>query len=149
MPESSHASEKTSQTVDAFWETFPLFWQMIQFHIRQVAVEQFDITVEMFHILRHIRKGRDSVSTLAEAKNISRPAISQGVNLLVNRGLVVRTTDLRDRRHVRLSLTPDGNSLLDAIFGDTRRWMMQKLSALNASEIEALNNSMDSLRKIL
>ncbi|MBE3037414.1 MAG: MarR family winged helix-turn-helix transcriptional regulator [Chloroflexi bacterium] len=149
MDESTRSSEKLRQAVDVFWETFPPLWRMIHVHIREVAVEQFNITVEQFHILRHIRRGRDSVSALAEAKDISRPAISQSVDLLVTRGLIVRSIDPQDRRHVKLDLTADGNALMDAIFGDTRQWMMKTLEPLSADEIQALTCSMESLKKIL
>jgi DNA-binding MarR family transcriptional regulator len=149
MNKSTHSSEKLKQAVDLFWEAFPPLWRMIQAHIREVAVEQFNISVEQFHILRHIRRGRDSVSALAEAKDISRPAISQSVDLLVIKGLILRSTDPQDRRHVRLALTAEGNALMDAIFGDTRRWMMKTLEPLSADEIQALTGAMESLKKIL
>ncbi len=149
MDASARSSEKLRQAVDGFWETFPPFWRMIQAHIREVAVEQFDISVEQFHILRHIRMGRDSVSALAEAKDISRPAISQSVDLLVTKGLILRTIDPQDRRHVKLDLTADGNSLMDAIFGDTRRWMMNTFARLSDKEIQSLIDSMESLKKVL
>jgi DNA-binding MarR family transcriptional regulator len=149
MDASTRSSEKLRQAVDGFWETYPPLWRSIQAHIRQVAVEQLNITVEQFHILRYIRRGRDSVSALAEAKDISRPAISQSVDLLVTRGLIVRTIDPQDRRHVKLDLTADGNALMDAIFGDTRQWMMKMFATLSAKEIQALTFSMESLKKIL
>jgi len=148
MDTATRSSEKLMQVVDGFWETFPPLWRMIQAHIRQVAVEQLNITVEQFHILRYIRRGRDSVSALAKAKDISRPAISQSVDLLVTRGLIVRTIDPQDRRHVKLDLTADGNALMDAIYGDTRQWMMKIFAPLSAKEIQALTFSMESLKKI-
>jgi DNA-binding MarR family transcriptional regulator len=137
------------QVVDSYWETFPPLWRMIQAHIRQVAVEQYEITVEQFHALRHIHRGYDSVSKLAKVKDISRPAVSKAVDLLVHRGLIVRTTDLQDRRHVKLDLTEKGNNLLDAIYDETRRWMIKLLETLDSREMRALIFSMDSLRKIL
>jgi len=149
MDGTARASENLRRVVDIFWETIPPFWRMVHAHIREVAVEKFNIPVEQFHILRHIRRGRDSVSALAEAKNISRPAISQSVDLLVTRGLVIRAIDPHDRRHVKLSLTTDGNALMDAVFGDTRKWMMKTLEPLSAGEIQALVCSMESLTKIL
>ena len=149
MTTSTHSSEKLRQAVDGFWETYPPLWRKIQAHIRQAAEEQFNITVEQFHILRLIRRGRDSVSLLAEAKNISRPAISQSVDLLVRGGLILRSVDPQDRRRVKLDLTADGNALMDALFGDTRQWMMQSLAPLSALEIEELIRSMESLRKVI
>ena len=149
----SHPSQpspvKLGQAVEVFWETFPPFWHEVRAYIRQVAVEQFDLNVEQFHILRHIRKGQGSVSEIAEAKHISRPAISQAVDVLVNKGLVRRTQNLQDRRHVSLDLTPEGNALLDAIFDQTRRRMEQMLALLSADELQALIGSMESLKKII
>ena len=141
------SSEMLKHAVDVFWETYPPLWRMIQAHIREVAVEQFNISVEQFHILRHIRRGRDSVSDLAEVRDLSRPAVSQSVDLLVTRGLIFRTTDLQDRRHIKLDLTAEGNALLDAIFGNTRQWMSGMFDQLNADEIQAFIFSMDSLKK--
>ncbi len=143
------SSELLRHAVDIFWETYPPLWRMIQAHIREVAVEQFHISVDQFHILRHIRRGRNSVSELAEVRDISRPAVSQCVDLLVTRGLIFRTTDIQDRRHIKLDLTADGNALMDAIFGDTRQWMVEMFAQLNADEIQAFTVSMDSLKKIL
>jgi DNA-binding MarR family transcriptional regulator len=149
MDSTVRSSELTRHAVDVFWETYPPLWRMIQAHIREAAVEQFGISVDQFHILRHIRRGRNSVSELAEVRDISRPAVSQCVDLLVTRGLIFRTTDTLDRRHIKLDLTPDGNSLLDAIFGNTRQWMVEKLDTLTSDEIQAFTFSMDSLKKII
>ena len=144
---SAPSNASLRQAVETFWETIPPFWQRIRAHIHLVATEQFDISVEQFHILRHIRRGQASVSELAEAKNISRPAISQAVNLLVNKGFITRIPDTRDRRHVRLALTASGDALLDAIFDETRQWMIQILSPLSDEELQSLMHGMDSLRK--
>jgi DNA-binding MarR family transcriptional regulator len=135
------------QAVDAFWEAFPPFWHLVRAHIRQVAVEQFGISVEQFHILRQVRRGLVSISALAAARNISRPAISQAVEVLVQKGLLTRTTDPRDRRYIQLSLTTPGNALLDAIFDNTRQWMVQILATLSEEELEALILSLNALRK--
>ncbi len=142
-----HSEDLIGQAIDRFWETIPPFWHRVRAHIRQLAAEQFDISVEQFHILRNIRRGRGSVSELAEAKNISRPAISQAVDLLVNKGLITRTTNANDRRQVRLALTDSGNALLDAIFDNTRQWMAHILSPLSNEELQTLTLAMESLRK--
>jgi DNA-binding MarR family transcriptional regulator len=150
MSESLQPSIQTlRQVVEAFWESYPPFWRTIRSHIRNVAVDQFAISVEQFHILRHVRKGHGSVSELAQIQQISRPAISQAVDILVNKGLITRTQSSQDRRCVRLDLTSAGNDLLDAIFNHTRQWMMQVLAALDESELQNLLRSMDALKKIL
>jgi nucleoside triphosphatase len=134
------------QAVETYWETLPPFWQRIRAHIRQVAAEEFDLSFEQFQILRYIRQGRCTVSELAEAKNISRPATSQAVAILVDRGLVTRRTDELDRRHIRLALTASGDILLDVIMNNTRQWMMEILSPLSDGELISLTQAMNTLR---
>jgi DNA-binding MarR family transcriptional regulator len=133
------------QTIDCFWETVPPLWSRIRERIRLTAADRFDITVEQFHILRHIRLGHGSVSQLADAKRISRPAISQAVELLVNKGLITRTHDPIDRRVVQLELTVSGCALLDALFQDTRDWMRLNLADLSEDELSQICLGMHTL----
>lgn len=145
---SSPPQELFDQTMDRFWETIPPLWSNIRAHIRALATERFDISVEQFHILRYIRRGRWSVSELAEAKNISRPAISQGVDMLVNKGLISRSQNQEDRRYVQLQLTPEGNALLDAISQDTRAWMQSKMGSFSRDELETIVRAMGILKRV-
>jgi|YelNatPaOPRAMG01_1025707.scaffolds.fasta_scaffold60302_2 MarR family multiple antibiotic resistance transcriptional regulator len=140
--------EALRRAVDAFWEAvFPL-WHRVRAHIRQIASERYGITVEQFHILRHIRRGEGSVSELARAKRVSRAAISQAVDALVSRGLIARTPNPEDRRNIHLALTPEGESLLERIFEETRGWMMELLAPLNEEELRTLLEAMRALRRL-
>jgi len=138
------------QAIDRFWETVPPLWGAVRSHIIRVVVTgNFDITVEQFHVLRHVRRGTGSISELAAAKNISRPAISQAVELLVNKGLLTRIQSVQDRRYVELALTEAGNSLLDAVFKETRGWMKERMHALTMDELETISKAMEALKKML
>ena len=130
------------QTISRFWETVPPIWNTVRSRLRSAATQQFDITVEQFHILRHIRSGSHSVSELADIGRISRPAISQAIDALVNKGLVSRRQSTGDRRYNRLELTGEGSLLLDEIFGQARQWMMAKLSSLKADDLQAVMNGL-------
>jgi DNA-binding MarR family transcriptional regulator len=138
-----------NQAIDHFWETVPPLWGMIRTHIRAEATKNFDITVEQFHILRHVRRGTGSISELATAKNISRPAISQAVELLVKKGLLTRSQSTQDRRFVDLALTEAGNHLLDTVFQETRTWMKERMSALSGEELETVAKAMEAMKKML
>ncbi len=137
------------QTIDRFWETVPPLWNFVRSHIRATATQNFDITVEQFHVLRYVRRGMCSISELASAKNISRPAISQAVDILVHKGLLTRVQSTQDRRYVDLALTRAGNDLLDAVFKDTRSWMKQRMSMLSAEELETIAKAMEAMKKIV
>ena len=111
----------TEEALDRFWENVPPLWGQVRGHIRHAATEEFRIGIEQFQVLRLIRAGKGSVSEIAAARNISRPAVSQAVDALANRGLLTRTQDSEDRRHMELALTRSGDELLDAVFENTRR----------------------------
>ena len=137
------------QAIDRFWETIPPLWNHVRSHIRATATSQCDITVEQFHVLRYVRRGTDSLSELATAKNISRPAMSQAVDVLVNKGLLKRVQNTQDRRYVELTLTETGNHLLDTVFQESRRWMREQMRTLTSDELETIAKAMEMMKKII
>jgi DNA-binding MarR family transcriptional regulator len=136
------------QAIDRFWETVPSLWNTVRSHIRATATAKFDISVEQFHVLRYVRRGTDSMSELATAKNISRPAISQAVDVLVKKGLLTRVQSTEDRRYVDLALTEAGNNLLDTVFQENRKWMKERMCDLSTDELETMVNAMEVMKKI-
>ena len=138
-----------NETIDRFWETVPPVWNFVRMHIRGTATGKFDITVEQFHVLRFVRRGPNSMSELATAKNISRPAISQAVDVLVKKGLLTRIPNTTDRRVVELALTEEGNALLDTVFKENREWMKERMNTLTTEELETIGKAMTALKKIL
>jgi DNA-binding MarR family transcriptional regulator len=143
-------TEELSQAaIDRFWEVIPPLWNLVRENVRSIASEQFDISVEQFHILRHIRRGVTSVSDLAEAKGISRPAISQAVDLLVEKGLISRQQEKGDRRFVKLALTPAGDDLMAQIFKENRAWMASRLESLSPGDLECLVQGLQTLKIML
>jgi DNA-binding MarR family transcriptional regulator len=134
-------------TIDCFWDTIPPVWNQIRQHLRDVVLADVDLTVEQFHVLRHIRQGTGSVSEIAAAKRISRPAISQAVDVLVHKGLILRRQSTGDRRYVQLELTRAGTGLLNAIFERNRAWMAEKLAPSSAEELESIRRGLAALAK--
>jgi DNA-binding MarR family transcriptional regulator len=135
--------------LDKFWEVIPPAWFQTRAQIRTTAAEQFNLTVEQFQVLRRIRRGFNSVSTIAEDSRTSRPAVSKAVDGLVNRGLVSRLTDTQDRRHIHLSLTEEGARVLNGIYGETNAWLESKFALLNSAERGQLISVLDLLQKTL
>ena len=144
------ASERLRErAIDRFWETVPPLWNSVRSHIRAMATASFDITVEQFHILRFVRKGSESLSELAAEKYISRPAMSQAVEVLVKKGLLTRVQSTQDRRYVELALTEAGNHLLDTVFQGTRAWMKERMQGLTSAEVETIAKAMEAMKKML
>jgi len=143
----SSAETLVHQVIDSFWVTVPSLWHHIRSRIGQQAREEFNLTHDQFHVLRRIHLGRTNVSDLAEAKHISRPAASRAVDALVDKGMITRTQDPDDRRHVNLALTEKGESVLETIFGRISSWMTVQLSNLEEEELERIIAGLDALNR--
>jgi DNA-binding MarR family transcriptional regulator len=142
------AREVQQTVVDTFWETVPPVWNQVRNNLRQIVAAQFDITVEQFHVLRQIRTGARTMSELAETRRISRPAVSQAADGLVQKGLITRLENSADRRSVLLHLTPAGQELIAAIFAQNRAWMLEQLAGLSLEEAQSINRALCLLAQL-
>jgi DNA-binding MarR family transcriptional regulator len=137
----------SEQLIDAFWETIPPVWRQTRTRIRAIAAERFGLTVEQFQALRRIRKGHDSVSTLAEEGRLSRSQASRAVDVLVRKKLVARLTDTNDRRRVHLSLTAKGEQTLSAIYAETETWLAERFRSLTPMQAQEIAHALALLRE--
>lgn len=137
----------SEELIDAFWESIPSVWRATRTKLRAVAAERFGLTVEQFQALRRIRKGMDTVSAIAEEGRLSRSQASRAVEVLVRRNLVARLTDSRDRRQVRLSLTPAGEQTLAAIYAEAEVWLTERFRALSPEQAHQIAQALLLLRQ--
>jgi DNA-binding MarR family transcriptional regulator len=136
-----------THAVDAVLETLPPVWDRIRSNLRAAATSKFGITLEQFHVLRHIRKGYQSVGDLAEKRQVSRSAVSQAVEVLVEKGLVTRRQESDDRRCVLLELTPHAGKVMDANARENRAWMEEKMASLTPEDLRKILKVMAVLKK--
>jgi DNA-binding MarR family transcriptional regulator len=135
--------------IDLSMATLPAAWNIVRGHIHAVANERFEMTAEQFHIMRHISRGVNSVSQIAAAKRISPSAISQSVDILVNRGLILRSHDADDRRRITLALTPQGQKLLAEVFAETHAWLTERWQNLTPEQVETAMRGLTVLAEAL
>ncbi len=135
--------------IERIWEVLPPAWNQIRANVRAIACDRFGISVQQFRILRLIGRGTCSVSELASTSLISRPAVSQCVDGLVERGLVSREQSERDRRRIKLALTPKGADALAVVFEENRCWMAQRLASLSPEEMGSIIAGMQALRRAI
>jgi DNA-binding MarR family transcriptional regulator len=147
--------EKEKRNIDeidgllrSFWETFPPIWHATRSLTHQTATEEFGITAAQFHTLRRIKEGRASVSALAECMHLSRPNISRTVDELVNADLVAREQDAADRRSIGLSLTPQGEELINNLQRTIGSKMKSRFLQLDQKEIKDIQFALNALRNI-
>ena len=122
-------------------------WDRVRDNLRGTATFQLNITVGQFHILHYIGHGHNTVGQLADARQISRSAVSQSVELLVEKGYICRQERIGDRRYVRLELTDQGAELLNTAYAENRKWIMNKLSALSADELDCMLQGLVPMKK--
>lgn len=142
----AYMDQSLENTVDAVLETLPPVWDRIRLNLRTAATKKFGISLEQFHTLRHIRRGYCHTGDLAEKRQVSRPAISQAIGVLVAKGLVKREQEDDDRRLVRLELTPYANEVLDVNFRENHAWMREKMASLSPEEKNCVREAMKILK---
>ncbi len=107
--------------------------------VRLQVWESMGITFPQLRILFRVR-GRPGIDVrgLATAFGISPSAASQQVDKLVGRGLIGRSDDPQDRRHVCLELTDLGQQAVGEISRATRSHIEGILVQLGDGELAAL-----------
>lgn len=148
MERSPESEEVIQDIVNLFWETFPPSWHRVRAQIHKIVSVEFDLTGGQFHLLRRIGRGHNSVSQLADVKHISRAAISRGVDSLVNKGYVERAHNPDDRRNITLTLTPQGEQLVERVSARIAEWMGSQFSVFNQSELETINEALRLMREV-
>jgi DNA-binding MarR family transcriptional regulator len=90
-------------------------------------------------------RGPQSLAPLADAVAVTPPTASRLCERLVRKGLIARREDHRDRRQVRLALTPAGRELVDAV---TRRRRAEIARLLESVPRDSQRQMVDALRAL-
>jgi DNA-binding MarR family transcriptional regulator len=97
----------------------------------------FELPVGQFRCLRRIMdQDGCKLVDLARETNLSLPNASRLVDRLVQRGLVTRLTDPRDRRAIRLHATSEAIEMIDAITMKRLEHLEKATKDLSFEEVE-------------
>jgi len=112
--------------------------------------EQLGITARQATLLWLVKRSPGlSLAELAAEEGISAPAMSGHVDRLERVGLIERIRSDDDRRRVGLRLTEDGSRLMRSIRARRTTWLADRLRALEASEIDAIEAALPALVRLL
>lgn len=89
-----------------------------------------------------------TLGELAELERVSSPTITKAIGRLHDKGLVEKITDPGDRRFVRVTLTPEGEALLERTRARKTAWLARQLLDLSPTEIEQLAATTDLLEQL-
>lgn len=103
----------------------------------------------LFSILARLVAQPRTVGELAAMERVSAPTMSRAVAQLTDQGYVVRSADEHDGRLVRLSLTPEGSTLVTEERANRDAWMAERLEGLSAKDQTLLRRATDLIEEIL
>jgi len=111
--------------------------------------EQFGVTSRQATLLHLVKRSPGlTLRALAEAEDISAPALSGHIDRLESAGLLVRVRSDVDRRRVGLELTPAGERLLRSIRERRTAWLAEHLDALHPADLRAVEEAIGPLRRL-
>lgn len=107
---------------------------------------RYGITRREWALLALLADGPLHSSALAQRALLDRTRTSRAVGSLVAKGLVSRTVQTGDRRHVQLALTEAGRELHAQMFPQVVALNEALLAPLGAGEVAALDAMLDRLQ---
>ena len=112
--------------------------------------EHLGITARQATVLWLVKRSPGlSLAELAAEEGISPPALSGHVDRLERAGLLERVRSSEDRRRVGLRLTDEGARVMRNIRARRTTWLADRLRALEASEIGAIEAALPALMRLL
>ncbi|MBS1959131.1 MAG: MarR family transcriptional regulator [Bdellovibrionales bacterium] len=124
-----------------FIDIIPRAMQSIREELRNSA--RADFSVPQFRVLAYL--GRNTVATngdLAQHVGVTAPTMSRLVNSLVERKLVIRTTDKTDRREIKLSLSSKGLAKHSELRDSTKDRFARRFENLKIEDKKLLTHAL-------
>jgi DNA-binding MarR family transcriptional regulator len=117
--------------------------------IRRIYAEEFNLSVWEWRVLAILGDGAGLTSTEVSARAImDKPLVSRTVASLLQRGLISRKADPKDKRRAMLSLTPSGGEIYAAIVPRAVAIEKEFLSAFSETQLADLDTVLGQLARI-
>lgn len=100
-------------------------------------------------LLHTLLDGPRRITDLAETEALAQPTVTQLVDRLQQRGLVLRERCADDGRVVRVSISGEGRRSLDAVRTQTRALLQEALEELGDEELAALVGATQTLARLI
>lgn len=138
-----------STTADSFLKFMIEYNSLVRRHI--IACNEYRLNSHCFAVLYHLREKRTSPITMTEfavSIGITKQQLTKLVNDLESRSLVSRSHNLENRRQVHISITPEGEAMLDRITDEIICEIKKALTDFTPSEAEIIRTASDTLSGI-
>jgi DNA-binding MarR family transcriptional regulator len=113
----------------------------------QACVKFFGVTSSQAGTLLHLPlKQTLRMNELSEASGVETSTMTRMVDQLVEKGLVIRQTDAKDRRIVLISLTPQGQKMHKELSGALAGFYTDSLDDITEAEREIIIQVLERLK---
>lgn len=106
-------------------------------------------TAHCIALLEIQRQQIASVNSLAKTLKLDRSTISRTIESLVQKSLVSRTTNKKDRRSVEIKLTVNGQAKCDEIISESNTYFEQVLDLIPQSKTPLIVESIELLAEAM
>ncbi|HWE02948.1 MAG TPA: MarR family transcriptional regulator [Tepidisphaeraceae bacterium] len=146
LSDASTADIRPQKCAKQMIETIPLVMQFMRRQMRKASSRK--LSIAQLRTLNFVSKhDLPSLSCAAEFIGLSLPAMSRLVDGLVKADLLTRRACADDRRHVRLAVTPVGQSALDESWKSTHVRLADEVAAMKPQDCRTISAAMDILRQ--
>ena len=127
-------------------EVLPLVIRFIRGTVKAEGKE--GVTFPHFRIMTCIEKASPSNADLAEILGVSVAAMSRMLDGLVRRGILLRSHSTRDRRQLKLELTPAGKRAYRRTARKIQFELQKKIEMLDSGQRGQLRSGMSTLKEL-
>ena len=137
----------TSECAREVLDVVPAIMRVIRAEMRRHRSS--DLSVPQFRAMTFINRNPGcSLLTVAEHLGLTSPSACRMIDILVGRGLVSRQISIKDRRMINLSMTDNGQSILEISRKGTMENLATIFSSLTPSEQSIIMDAMKILRPV-
>ena len=142
------AKKPDPRPAQALLDVIPLAMRVVRQELRSHAGTS-ELTVPQFRTLVQCARRSRSNGDLAEALGVSRSAMSRMVDVLVDKGLMVRHPSAVDSRSVDIGMTDQGRAAYEAMRTRAQARFVEILEELPEETTTALVGGLDALRRFV
>ena len=120
------------------------------FILCQESLAEIDITITQLKVMCLVYGNNNhTVTSIANYLRVSKPTTTRILDRLVQKDLMQRLPDSKDRRVIRCILSEEGIDLLTNVWNEHSEITIQILSDLPSKELIFIENSISSIKEFL
>jgi len=130
-------------------ETLPRMFKTVKQRLRSTDPGCRELGDSQMWTLRMLAEGKQVTSELAHHFNVTTPTMTRIVDGLVNKGLVERRHDPKDRRRIYLEVTAKGTESAKKAHEQFRATLANYLSPLSIEQLADIRRAFGHLQSLL